>query len=199
MFHFKRSSIFHDNLFVSSDLVFNGEFLQNMPDIVIGNFICINQKLTTLKGSPKYVYGDFMCYMNELTNLEGGPTYVSGIYNCSINKLTSLSGICLNQIRTLMCYDNQLSSLELVPQDIYLRQKLNCYANFNKHDLSEEIEFIESRVHRSKYWPYLYDFMILKNKDLTKIHCWPDEAISYAKEEHKNLMISSNTMNKFKI
>lgn len=199
MIHFKKSSIFHDNLFVSSDLVYNGEFIQDMPEIINGSFNCMNLNLTSLKGSPLYIYGDFLCSLNNLLNLEYGPKFVLGVYNCALNKLTSLSGIAENQMKTIMCYDNQLSSLELVPQDIYTNRKLNCYANFNKHDLSEEMEFIESRINRSKYWPNLYDFMILKNKDLTKIHCWPDEAISYAKEEHKNLMISSNMMNKFRI
>ena len=58
---------------------------------VSGNFLCNNNKLTSLEGSP-IECGDFYCCNNKLISLEGGPLKVNGNFDCTNNKLISLEG-----------------------------------------------------------------------------------------------------------
>ncbi len=57
---------------------------------VTGYFLCIENRLTSLKGSPKWVGDSFHCGHNNLTSLEFGPVYVGGYFCCSDNDLTDL-------------------------------------------------------------------------------------------------------------
>jgi hypothetical protein len=59
---------------------------------VSGDFLCHNNKLTSLEGCPLSVGGDFLCSRNKLTSLEGSPSSVGGYFWCFDNKLTSLEG-----------------------------------------------------------------------------------------------------------
>lgn len=85
---------------------------------VMGDFICDNNGLTTLKGCPIYVQVDFDCSNNELSSLEYAPKIVRGDFSCHNNKLTTLKG-CPNQIPDdFYCNDNQLTTLEYCPKQI---------------------------------------------------------------------------------
>jgi hypothetical protein len=53
---------------------------------VDGEFICSNNKLTSLEGVPKEVNGDFGCYKNNLTSLKGIPGKVNGDFYCTNQK-----------------------------------------------------------------------------------------------------------------
>ena len=70
-----------------------GEFgLTELPSILknvtVGrNFICSNNKLTSLNNSPKTVGGYFSCSNNNLTSLVGAPTSVGGAFNCGNNSV----------------------------------------------------------------------------------------------------------------
>jgi len=78
-----------------------------------GNFICYNNKLTTLRGGPSSVSGHFDCSDNHLTSLEGAPTEVGSDLYCSNNDLTSLHDIhkIIKKMHgTFYCYSNDIKS-----------------------------------------------------------------------------------------
>ena len=85
---------------------------------VTGNFICGDNKLTSLKGCPKEVGGNFGCGDNKLTSLEGCPEKVGGDFDCGFNKLTSLKGCPEKVGGSFDCGDNKLTSLEGAPKEI---------------------------------------------------------------------------------
>ena len=55
---------------------------------VYGDFRCIDNKLTSLKGSPRWIGDSFNFRYNNLTSLEFGPDYVGGGFYCKYNQLT---------------------------------------------------------------------------------------------------------------
>ena len=60
--------------------------------IVIGDFNCVSNEITSLEGAPNIIDGDFYCNNCFLKTLAGGPSEVTGEFNCSYNDLTSLKG-----------------------------------------------------------------------------------------------------------
>ena len=68
--------------------------LFDLSDVeVTGNFNCVNNNLTSLKGCPHTVRESFDCSYNKLTSLEGAPQTVGNYFYCYNNPLTSLKGI----------------------------------------------------------------------------------------------------------
>lgn len=79
--------------------------------IVVKDFYCYDNNLTSLKGSPKKIFKDFYCHNNKLETLE----YISPFNNntrisCYRNKLVSLKG-CSDEVDRFHCHDNKLESL----------------------------------------------------------------------------------------
>ena len=74
---------------------------------VSGLFGCIDNKLTTLKGSPRWVGGDFTCSNNELNSLEFSPDYVGGDFYCRDNDLTDLVGSPKEVGGRFHCFNNE--------------------------------------------------------------------------------------------
>ena len=84
--------------FIRGNIYFTNQDLTELPDLsdvkVLGNFLCYNNQLQTLKGAPKYVSGMFDCCNNPLQTLEGAPKYVGGGFDCTFNsKLITLKGL----------------------------------------------------------------------------------------------------------
>ena len=74
---------------VNSNIDFADMELTKIPhkfNKVTGDFLCDDNKLTSLEGCPKEVGGNFLCYYNNLTSLEDGPKEVGGDFWCSDNK-----------------------------------------------------------------------------------------------------------------
>jgi hypothetical protein len=95
---------------------------QSLPDfkgvrfgVVVGDFDCSNNQLTSLKGAPQSVR-DFACPNNQITSLEGSPQSVRD-FACFNNQLTSLKG-APQSVRDFACPNNQLTSLEGAPQSV---------------------------------------------------------------------------------
>ncbi len=101
--------------------------------VVLGDFDCAGNNLTSLTGSPKkcesFLGGwnqltslagapdicvSFTCDMNQLTSLIGGPTVCSLLFSCDGNQLTSLVGLPY-QCHVVWCMDNCLTSLDGAP------------------------------------------------------------------------------------
>lgn len=78
------------DVFETVDLSFRGlcELPLNFRS-VNGNFNCMSNKLTSLRGCPKSVNGYFSCSSNELTSLEFAPKKVSGDFYCYSNPLNT--------------------------------------------------------------------------------------------------------------
>ena len=55
---------------------------------VTGSFDCVDNRLTSLKGSPRWIGGYFSCENNDLTSLEFSPDYVGDNFWCDHNNLT---------------------------------------------------------------------------------------------------------------
>jgi hypothetical protein len=92
-----------------------------------GNFLCHDNKLTSLSGAPREVGGAFYCCENHLTSLEGSPNKVGGDFLCYFNKLTSLEGSPHSVGGDFYCYRNQLTSLEGISK--YISGYINCRNN----------------------------------------------------------------------
>ena len=93
-----------------------------------GNFLCYDNKLTSLQGAPSHVGWIFDCSGNELTSLEGAPRHVDGSFRCCRNRLTSLRGAPSHVGSYFNCTNNQLTSLEGAPSSV----DGNFYCAINK-------------------------------------------------------------------
>jgi hypothetical protein len=113
--------------------------LQNMPNIITGDFDCSGNPLQDLTGMPieiggninisstkiknltniqKDVKGNFDCSKNQLENLNGCPTYIRGNFNCSSNLLDTLSGSPLQVFGDMNCTKNELVDLKGAPDEV---------------------------------------------------------------------------------
>jgi len=86
--------------------------------LVNGDFICRNNKLTSLEGAPKEVGRTFNCSNNQITSLEGAPQKVGQGFYCSSNQLTSLEGAPREIPKNFYCIRNELTSLKGAPKSV---------------------------------------------------------------------------------
>jgi hypothetical protein len=91
-----------------------------------GDFLCSNNRLTSLEGSPSKVGGNFYCDKNSLTSLKGAPSEVDN-FSCSNNNLTSLKGAPSKVGGNFYCGNNSLTSLKGAPSKV----GSNFYCNNN--------------------------------------------------------------------
>ena len=87
-----------DGFVIEGDVDLSYKELTELPDLskvtVKGDFLCHNNKLTTLQGTPQKVGGEFDCSYNKLTSLTGAPQEVGGHFWCNKNdNLFSLFGL----------------------------------------------------------------------------------------------------------
>lgn len=92
-----------------------GEALPYKFRFVDGNFKCNGLDLTSLKNTPEIVVENFDCSYNNLTSLEGGPRRAHN-YICSNNNLKNLKGI--GRFNFLVCSNNNITHLNDVDLDI---------------------------------------------------------------------------------
>ena len=114
-----KNGTLRGDITVDGDMVKDG--ILNFPvkiKEVTGDFVCIDKRLTSLKGAPEKVGGDFSCYDNKLTNLEGAPKEVGRNFYCFGNQLTNLEGAPKEVGRNFYCSNNKLTSLEGAPQKV---------------------------------------------------------------------------------
>ena len=100
---------------VDGDVNLSFDKLDKLPlrfNRVGGDFTCMHNNLTTLRGCPNYVGGSFGCGNNQLTSLEGCPKEVGDTFYCSSNKLTSLKGGPEKVYDMFYCGGNPLESLD---------------------------------------------------------------------------------------
>jgi hypothetical protein len=76
--------------------------------IVNGFFLCLHNKLISLKGCPREVGGYFNCSDNFLTSLEGASKKIGGYFDCHKNKLISLEGLPEKIGGVFNCEDNPI-------------------------------------------------------------------------------------------
>lgn len=113
------------NLFYCNIHLNNGKLtdidLQSISEFdysVDWDFVCSNNKLTSLKWCPISISGDFSCYSNNLISLEWCPEDVWMSFDCSVNKLISLEKWPEIVSWDFICYDNKIVSLEGLPNHI---------------------------------------------------------------------------------
>lgn len=99
----------------------------DLPKKINGEFMCHENRLTTLEWCPSEVGGDFDCYRNALTSLEYCPSEVGGTFTCSFNDLTSLEHCPSVVGGNFNCTVDKLVSLEHCPSAI--GGAFNCSAN----------------------------------------------------------------------
>ena len=99
----------------------------DIPDIIIGNFYCCANHLTSLEFGPKEVDGDFFCYDNFLSSLEHCPTIIGKTFDCSNNQFTSLEFGPTSVGQDFHCQKNKLTSFEFMPKEI--DGEVNCHNN----------------------------------------------------------------------
>lgn len=92
-----------------------GEALPYKFRFVMGNFKCNGLGLASLKNAPEIVVDNFDCSYNNLTSLEGGPRRTHN-YKCNNNNLKNLKGI--GRFNHLDCSNNNITHLNDVDSDI---------------------------------------------------------------------------------
>jgi hypothetical protein len=129
----------------------NLSFLPVKFNLITNNFICANNKLTTLEGAPNIVEGDFSCDFNPLINHSHMPKKIGNlaIFGAKIN-VNDFKNISLNPNSTfvhLAEYEH-----EVIPQfkDRYGRHKASNYGALSSMeiwhlnlDMSEFIQFVD--------------------------------------------------------
>ncbi len=92
--------------------------LNGSPSEISGDFSCGRNKLKNLKGGPQIVYGNFLCACSGLDSLEGAPITVTNWFNCNGNKLKNLKGAPVTVGGGFVCEENELESLEGAPKKV---------------------------------------------------------------------------------
>lgn len=205
------------NFNVEPEMVINGRFCHNMPDIIEGNFYCSYLNLTTLEGGPRIVKKNFTCANNLLSSLKGGPEEVGENFNCSNNLLTNLEG-CPDKVRSFYGAYNKLNSLEGGPKIVNgtfnisnnLLQSLEHGPYFTKEgiyifenitNLDTEMLFLEDNRYEKhiidtsgeKYWFNLATFILKHKYSFDSVKGWPKDF------DLKSMKTSANSINKFKL
>jgi hypothetical protein len=89
--------------------------ISNIPlkfGIIIGNFDCSSNNLTSLKGCPEFVGKGFYCQGNKITSLEYLPKRIGGFIDCNHNKIWSFGGIPDNYSHDeFYCYGNPIQNI----------------------------------------------------------------------------------------
>jgi hypothetical protein len=116
--------------------------------VISENFICADNKLTTLENAPTIVgnsyRGTFNCSNNNLTTLEHMPKRVTGWFSCVANPLISLKGIELDSDLedVMLSYQPNLPllrllvtnhSVEIYQENNHLKFQPNIQDIFNHH------------------------------------------------------------------
>ena len=119
---------------VDGDADLNNLKLTSLPlkfSIVIGDFYCHSNQLTSLEGSPREVGGNFDCYNNnQLTSLKGSPREVGGYFDCRNSKLNTLEGGPREVGGRFTCSYNPVGEiLNKFPED--LKKVLNVWDDFD--------------------------------------------------------------------
>ena len=70
---------------------------------------------------------DFLCNENKLTSIEQSPINIGELFDCSNNLLTDLK-CSIERIKSFNCSDNKLTSLKGCPQEI--SNYFNCKNNY---------------------------------------------------------------------
>jgi hypothetical protein len=116
---------------VYGDFVCSGQELEDFKGIrfgrIVGQFVCADNKLTSLDGAPNSVEMGFSCADNKLKSLEGGPKKVGKNYYCFNNQLTSLEGAPEQVYGNFECDRNQLTTLKGGPE--FVRESMSCEGN----------------------------------------------------------------------
>jgi hypothetical protein len=102
---------------IDIDIDLSNLYLEELPSFLTGlhangNFYCVDNRLTSLRGAPVSVSGSFDCYNNHLTSLQGAPESVGGDFDCANNHLTSLQGAPESVGGDFYCYDNKVKFTE---------------------------------------------------------------------------------------
>jgi hypothetical protein len=104
---------------VTGALYLGNQGLTQLPDlskvVVLGDFSCASNKLTSLKGAPATVLGYFFCQDNALTSLEHAPRSATG-FVCARNCLSTLQGAPEAVTIEFDARENPLTSLDHAPR-----------------------------------------------------------------------------------
>jgi hypothetical protein len=123
---------------------------------VTGNFLCMNNYLTSLEGSPQLVGGSFNCHSNQLTSLIGSPQQVGVHFSCNCNFISSFVGSPKSIGGIFSCDDNFVDEIWNLFRDKY-RIEL-----FNDYDIIREDESEVERIYKKPpiiIMEYLNDFL----------------------------------------
>jgi hypothetical protein len=128
--------------------------LQNCPQIVGGDFACIETKISSLEGGPQKVGGNFNANScKSLTSLIGGPEIVGGDYDVGDTNLENTNGIAKAIGQSL--YLNVTDDLtiteipEVISGDLYLQESTK-----NNKNKVKEVAVIFKKVLKGEIYEY---------------------------------------------
>jgi hypothetical protein len=163
-FHIRYYTIISDgSIDVNTNVLLASRKFNKLPlnfNIVVEEFHCRDNQLTTLEGSPNTVGSTFSCYNNNLTSLIGGPHTVGGDYHCYKNQLSTLEGVPITIGGDLICSFNNLTSTYAGEVDI----EVNGIVRIENNQLPQLLQ--DNLNHINLILKYQRPFMIW-NDDLS--------------------------------
>lgn len=109
----------------------------------MGDFICVQNKLTDLQFGPSIVEGGYFCYKNQLTTLKGVAQKVESL-SCMFNELTSIEHCPRHITHSFFCFYNKISKLVEIPHTMnrieIFRNPINLPKRMNLQQLKTVLE-----------------------------------------------------------
>jgi len=118
--------------------------------VVKGDFLCHDNKLTTLRGCPNEVHGRFICSNNFLKDLLFSPKIVTNYFWTTNNPLTSLKGYSISNLKQNI-NNTSFKQLDNKLKEDYFDDNLE-----DNPDLINLINFPVSDRFKDK-WEHLYN------------------------------------------
>ena len=117
----------------------------------VGNIICANEKLTSLKGAPEKVNGSFFCYGNKLSSLEFCPKEIKRMFDCSGNPLRTIK-----HLKDTKGIDKLfLSETKYMKADDYLKEVFDYNIKFKEITIVNKNTIIISKPYKELKKDYL--------------------------------------------
>lgn len=181
------------------------KFIPVQFGVVQGTFNCMNNQLSSLRGSPKVIESDFLCMENQLTTLEYGPKEVKGQYVADSNQLTSLKGIPEKIDKSLFVKDNPIKDFTYLPKEI--KEIFNFDAcdeiNFSKLSQIKHFHCLSIALPKTATPPtYLLEYATLygdvssRNNTFTIYHLPFDKYQMYLEKTQLDAIISAREVSK---
>ncbi len=104
----------------------------------VNEFLCSNNKLTSLEGSPIEVNYDFHCNFNKLTSFKFAPKIIRGDFVCAYNNIKTFEYFPI-YVKNFNCFENPIWEVWHLFRDTTKIELLNDFDVFRDEDTDEPV------------------------------------------------------------